>query len=55
MKRWIEFNRCNICGNTFLGEGHNIWPIASGVCCDKCNQLSVQRKIMLVKKKEKSK
>lgn len=29
--------KCVICGKEFKGYGNNALPIASGRCCDKCN------------------
>lgn len=30
-------NNCSICGANYIGFGHNPEPIASGRCCDDCN------------------
>lgn len=28
---------CCICGEVFMGHGHNAAPVEEGVCCDDCN------------------
>lgn len=33
-----ENKSCCICGQIFIGEGNNPWPVKEdGVCCDDCN------------------
>lgn len=47
-KKMLEIQKCCICGEIFLGCGHNPWPITNeGRCCDKCNLLTIQRRIQL--------
>lgn len=35
-------NICSICGNEYLGFGHNAYPINQGRCCEICNDLVVK-------------
>ena len=37
---------CSICGNDIKGMSHNAEPLASGRCCDLCNTLVVQKRLM---------
>ena len=36
---------CNICGKEFYGYGNNAQPINNGRCCDKCNQIVLQKRL----------
>lgn len=54
MKRDLELHRCCICGQSFCGYGHNPYPIKErGVCCDKCNELTVLKRLQLLKRNHK--
>lgn len=42
----LKKSRCCICGKVFNGYGHNPVPVkASGVCCEKCNELVIIKRI----------
>ena len=32
-----QYQICCLCGNKFLGYGHNAAPVKDGICCDECN------------------
>lgn len=49
-------SRCCICGKVFNGYGHNPVPLkASGVCCDKCNELVIAKRLSFAKSKKNGK
>lgn len=53
IRRMIELQRCCICGKTFLGCGHNPWPVTNeGSCCDQCNKLTIQRRLMMLRQRK---
>ena len=45
MKKLVEKTgdkmKCVICNGRIFGFGHNAEPVASGVCCDICNDTKV--------------
>jgi hypothetical protein len=36
-----RFNNCVLCGEVFVGWGHNAQPLDNGRCCDVCNDTKV--------------
>lgn len=41
---------CSICGANYQGLGNNAWPVNTGRCCDKCNQIVVHARICSVRR-----
>lgn len=41
IKEAYEKHKCVICGHDFEGYGNNAYPVADGICCDKCNREKV--------------
>ena len=37
---------CCICGYKVRGWGHNAEPLSTGRCCDMCNDLVIQKRII---------
>lgn len=46
--------KCSICGKEFEGYGNNALPVATGKCCDRCNQdVVIPTRIVLLQRKVK--
>jgi hypothetical protein len=42
----MKVKECSICEREIKGKSHNAEPLSSGICCDLCNTLVVQKRLM---------
>ena len=38
--------KCCICGDYVIGMSHNAEPLGTGRCCDACNTLVIQKRLI---------
>ena len=42
----MTVKECSICEREIKGTSHNAEPLSSGICCDFCNTLVVQKRLI---------
>lgn len=47
-----EVHICSICGDDYIGWGHNAQPINDGRCCDECNGVVIMHRINDLRRKQ---
>ena len=41
-----EPSDCSICGQSYYGYGNNASPINEGRCCNQCNKLVIEQRLL---------